>query len=383
MVEATSGFLQALLANLRNLRENAGLSTSELEERLIVGPGWITRFESGMTIPTIDMLLAILHQLGASLDDLLRGLPSLPEASEVERHIFAEQADNGIVIHFRYADHDAVYTLANSTLEEFEIVIKTLRNSLAHLTATQGNRGGRIKTDAVVNAFLKAVELWPHANPSDLWWFLISRAYYDPYNHPAQFARLNLDQSWKRTSGWALEKVLVRHYGPFLQANGIRLLIGTSPQKREIVRRLNVEDRLEADKIDVVLTGEKNGTEVFFGVVHVKASFAERRTDDVPMSRALIRAGYTSPFWTMDCKSQPSTRPINRGELGEAGDESRAKRRDIEEGYFSGCFSYNRNTIPSPESLPPERRIYVCDFRNSDDAFSQFILARWQAFQKA
>ena len=215
MAEAASGFLQALLANLRNLRENAGLSTNELEERLILGPGWIARFESGITIPSIDMLLAILHQLGASLDDLLRGLPSLPEASEVERYIFAEETANGIGIHFRYADHDAVYTLANSTLEEFEVVIKTLRDSLAQLTATKADRSGTVKTDAVVNAFLKAAEIWPHANPSDLWWFLVSRAYYDPYNHPAQFARLNLDQSWKRTSGWALEKVLVRHYGPF------------------------------------------------------------------------------------------------------------------------------------------------------------------------
>ena len=287
MAEAASGFLQALLANLRNLRENAGLSTSDLEERLILGPGWIARFESGMTVLSIDMLLAILHQLDASLDDLLRGLPSLPEASEVEQHIFAEQAGNDIAIHFRYADYDAVYTLANSTLEEFEVVIKTLRDSLAQKETT--------KTDAVVNTFLKAVEIWPHANPSDLWWFLVSRAYCDLYNHPAQSVRHHLDQSWKRASGWALERVLVRHYGSFLQAKGIRLLIGTSKQKQEIVRRLNAEDRLEADKIDVVLTGEKNGTEAFFGVVHVKASFAERRTDDEPMSRALIRAGYTSP----------------------------------------------------------------------------------------
>ena len=118
--------------------------------------------------------------------------------------------------------------------------------------------------------------------------------------------------------------------------------------------------------------------------MHVKASFAERRTDDVPMSIALTRAGYTSPLWTMDCKSTPSAKPRNRGELGALRTQRSAKRKDIEdEGYFSGCFSYNRNTIPSPESLPPERRIYVCDFRNPDDAFSQFILSRWQVSQSA
>jgi len=60
------------------------------------------------------------------------------------------------------------------------------------------------------------MELWPHANPSDIWWFVVSRAYHDPFNHPAHYARLDLGQSWKRTGGWALEEVLVRHYGPAL-----------------------------------------------------------------------------------------------------------------------------------------------------------------------
>jgi len=263
MAEASSGFLQALLGNLRNLRERAGLSASEVEECLILGPGWITSFEEGTTIPSIDMLLAILNQIGATLDDLLRGLPSLPDASEVERHIFAEQAGNDIVIRFRYTNFDAAYTLSNSTVEEFEAVIKTLRDSLARLTAAIGNLSQAIKTDAVAKAFLKAVEIWPNANPSDLWWFLVYRAYCDPYNHPARFARLDFTQSWKRTGGWALEEVLVRHYGPFLRENGIRLLIGSSAQKQEIVRQLDVGDRLEADKIDVVLTGEKDGSEVF------------------------------------------------------------------------------------------------------------------------
>lgn len=150
-----------------------------------------------------------------------------------------------------------------------------------------------------------------------------------------------------------------------------------------LASQINVDERIESDKIDVFLTGDKadNGS-VFFGVVHVKASIAERRTDDVPMSQALSRAGYTSIFWTMDCKSTPSKRPVNRGELGKLGDSRSAKRKDIEdEGYFTGCFSYNLNTIPSPPSLADEQRIYVCDFTNPDDDFSRFILQRWSDFQ--
>ena len=61
------------------------------------------------------------------------------------------------------------------------------------------------------------------------------------------------------------------------------------------------------------------------------------------MSTVLANCGYTSPLWTMDCKSMPGEFPINRGELGEVTDRRSAKRKDIEdEGYFTGCFSYNR-----------------------------------------
>lgn len=378
------GYLQSVLHNFRNLRERAGVSERELEERLILGPGWIRRFETGETIPTIDMLLAMLHEVGATLEELFRDMPA-PEAAEVDRLIHAEQADRDLVIYFRYADFDSRYVLNNATVDEFEVILKTLRDGLAHVVAVDERLREAIKTDAVATSFMTAVRIWPHANPSDLWWFLVYRAYCDPYNHPSRFARLDLTQSWKRTGGWALEEVVVRHYGPFLKNHGVNIFIGAASQKRAIVETLAVGDRIEADKIDVILSGTQPAKEQFFGVVHVKSSFAERRTDDVPMSAALIRNGFTSPLLTMDCKSTPAVSPVNRGELGAAlGQRRSAKRKDIEdEGYFSGCFSYNRNTIPSSDQLPPERRVYNCDFSNPDDSFSRFILQRWQTFQTA
>lgn len=381
----TEEYIHALLKNIRNLRDQAGLSDTELEERLILGPGWISRFESGATIPSIDMLLAIVREMGFTLGDLLKDLPTPPSNPEVERHIFAEQSGNDIVINFRYAKFDAHYQLANSTVDQFEDVIKTLRDGLSRLSSVDEEISEAIKTDSVARTFLKAVEIWPDANPSDLWWFLVYRAYCDPYNHPAEFARLDFTQSWKRTGGWALEEVLVRHYGPSLREKGINLFIANGAVKERIVNALDVGDRIEADKIDIMLTGGDSAhSGQFFGVVHVKASFAERRTDDVPMSTALSKAGYTSPLWTMDCKSSPSARPFNQGELGGVQGRISAKRKDIEEeGYFTGCFSYNRNTNPSLDNLAPERRIYVCDFKAPDDIFSNFIADRWTAFQSA
>lgn len=378
-----SGYLKALLRNLRAAREKAGVSASALEEKLILGPGWIERFETGETVPSIDMLLALLHETGAELSDLLHGLPD-SEPAAVERSIFATQTGKNVTIYFRYANFDARYTLLNATLDEFEAVIKTLRDGLAGLASMDQGQTEAIKTDSVASAFLKAVELWPTANASDLWWFLIYRAYCDPYNHPARFARLDFTQSWKRTGGWALEEILVRHYGPFLKKHGVHLFIADTDTKHRIIGDVALADRVESDKIDVMLMGETPRGPVFFGVVHVKASFAERRTDDVPLSITLARAGYTSPLWTMDCKSMPGASPVNRGELGNVDGPRSAKRKDIEdEGYFTGCFSYNRRTQPSPSNVPAERRVYVCDFADPDDAFSKFILERWREFRSS
>lgn len=382
---AASEHVRVLLQRLRAMRERAGVSPAQLEERLILGPGWVERFESGQTAPSVDTLLAMVHAVGGSLDELVRGLAAGADSQLVERQVFAERDGEDVLVKFAYADHDATYRLQDATIDEFEKVLKVMRDGLARLAGTSEAVAQAIKTDAVAKCFLAAVQTWPHINPSDLWWFIVSRAYGDPFNHPARFARLDLGQSWKRTAGWALEEVVVRHYGPFLAKHGVRMFIARGPEKARLVGQFKVRGRVETDKVDVLLTGNRNGKEVCFGVVHVKASFAERRTDDVPLSGALVEAGYLSPLWTMDCKSTPSAEPVNRGELGAvltaSGDERSAKRKDIEDdGYFSACFSYNKNTRPTPAGQRAKAQVFVCDFSNPDDAFSRFVLEFWKNF---
>lgn len=383
---ASTAFVRALLRRFQDLRNQAGISVSQLEEALILGPGWVSRFESGETIPRMDVLLVMLNQIGFSFWDLFQGI-DIAEPPEIERQVFAEPQGNNLVLHFLYANYNAKYILRNATLEQFDSVLSELRNSLARLISIENNSEiEAIKTDSLVSTFLRATRIWPHANPSDLWWFLVYRAFCDPFNHPAEYARLDFSQSWKRTSGWALEKVLVRHYAPFLQGHGINILIVSGERKDRLLSQIQVADRLEAAKVDVLLSGIHDEREECFGVVHVKASFAERRTDDVPMSRALIEAGYTSPLWTMDCKSSPSASPQNNGELGvtlvEGRDRRSAKRKDIEDdGYFSACFSYNKNTKPTPDDQQARAKIIVCDFTNPDDRFSRFIISEWARFR--
>lgn len=369
----------------RELRENAGITARQVEDSLKLGPGWVSQFESGSISPNMDLLFAMLHEIGSNAQELFQDVDSDGVATFTsEREIYAVQNGSDLKIHFKYADFDATYDLPNATLDEFDSVVQVMRDELVHLSGGNSNAVKAAKTNSIVKSFLKAVGIWPHVNPSDLWWFVIQRAYLDPYNHPAEFHRLSFEQSLKRTAGWALEVVLVQHYGPYLKSKNVLMYIADSAEKTKLAQSLKVAERLEPAKIDVVLVGVlPDGGRKCFGVVHVKASFAERRTDDVPMSQALVGAGYTSPLWTMDCKSTPSNQPANNGELGVAlnktGDNRSAKRKDIEDdGYFSACFAYNSNTIPTPESQNARASIYVCDFRDPDDAFSKFILSEWR-----
>ena len=164
------------------------------------------------------------------------------------------------------------------------------------------------------------------------------------------------------------------HYGPFLMRNGISVEMSSKAEKTVLLA--GIEDpRINPDKADILLSYDLEGETRLLGAVHVKASIAERRTDDVPMSRALLETGHLSVFWTMDSKSFPAARPVNSGEFGDLREgHVSEKRRDFEEhGHFSACFSYNRNTVPT-EARDAVAQIFVCDFTSPNDAFSQFLV---------
>ena len=374
----------AVLARYKEKRCERGVSLEELEQRLTLGAGWIDAFESGAVVPTLDVFLAMVHALGVGIDEVTA---NIAPARTLARRLSATQDGEDLLLHFDYTDHRATYRLPNATLAAFDAVLQQLRADLAPAATARVKKVARaIKADAVAKAFLSAVNRWPRANPSDLWWFLVYRAYIDPFNHPASESHRDFGQSWKRTAGWALERVLVLHYAPWLAERNVRLCIPVGAEKRALMAQLDVPGPLEVDKADVLLTTKVRREERCFGVVHVKASFAERRTDDVPMSAALVGAGYTSPLWTMDCKSAPSETPYNHGELGAVltgdRDQGSAKRKDIEvEGYFSACFSYNQNTRATPDGQLARARIHVCDFQDPNDAFGWFILAQRRRFE--
>ncbi len=350
--------------NIRRLRESLGFSQERLGAEAKLDRSYVGGLERGERNPSLSAILSLASALGVPPSRLLEGIGEEASPLAPATGMTAIEETDGLVIRFRYDQFDAEYKLAGATRAQYDEIISILRSGLSRTTA---------KAPAVSQTFLAAVRMWPNANPSDLWTFLINRAYCDRANHPAANARLNLEQSWKRTGGWALEQVLVNHYSPFLRDHGLTLKIGSKNEKSHLLETIK-DSRIVPDKADILILYQSQNSEQLLGVIHVKASIAERRTDDVPMSQSLIEARYLSVFWTMDSKAFPSERPVNRGEFGVAGDDISDKRRDFEEhGHFSACFSYNRNTIPTPENSEAQSRIFVGDFTNPDDRFTRFL----------
>ena len=345
--------------NLRRLRVAAGITQESLAEASGLDRSYVGGVERGERNPTLTAILQLASALKTAPSNLFDGIAEEPTLT-------ATETGHRLTIKFKYDQYDATYQLPLATRAEFDAIIGVLKNGLAYM----GN-----KADAVAGAFLHAVKAWPHANPSDVWNFVINRAYCDRTIHPLRSAQLNLEQSWKRTSGWALERVLIAHYASVLRETGITIGSSTTAQKSRLMGAIK-DPRIVPDKADVMLSYILNGREYLLGVIHVKASIAERRTDDVPMSQALVEAGYLSIFWTMDSKSYPSSQPVNRGEFGSVdSQQSSDKRRDFEEhGHFSACFSYNANTLPTSDIGNARARIFVCNFKDPIDHFSEFLI---------
>lgn len=347
------------------------MSQDQATAALGLAPGWVRRWENGVTTPPLAILLQLIEVYGSTPGSFFSAIGDPDEdLLALDRQVAVEDDCGVPVLQFPMGNKQASVRLDGAQYDQALHLLADLRHRLSGTGST---------TDAVSDVFLEAVRLWPAANPSDIWYFFLSRAYLDRYNHPANDDK-DWAQSWKRTGGWALERIVCRHYNPHLVQYGIELQTPPRARKVELLAATNLtRQKTVLEKADVLAVAKgSSGAEFCFGVIHVKASLAERRTDDVPLSQELLSLGYISPIVLMDCKASPSENPINRGEYGQPGTastEASQKRADIEEHRkFGAAFSFNLRTVPTPDGGHYAARIHNIDFTDPDDAFAQHVI---------
>ena len=229
------------------------------------------------------------------------------------------------------------------------------------------------KTNGIVTAYLSALQQCPKANPSDLWLYGMYLEY---------ISSIGNDQSWKRTSGFAFERVLQKQYEKILKNYGKEFKVNTKNEQLKLLEQFGLSRAdIPLAKLDMAVIDIKT-SKIVCGI-HVKASIAERISDDAPASRKLIEVGCPSAIITLDMKHYPPPHGdgINYGELGgrpaAKGLEKQyqQKRSYIEEsGDFDALFSYNLRTPPSKGKTKSGKCIYTLSFSESQpDSFVKWV----------
>ena len=232
--------------------------------------------------------------------------------------------------------------------------------------------------EAIGETFLYTLSNCPAANASDLWHHVVYRLYCEIL---PESRHQDPGQSWVRASGDALEIALEKIYSSVLAPHNITIVALISRQSaKAVLKEIGLENKVGDSKLDMVLRVQvAERVWAVFGGVHVKASLAERVSDDVPCSRAMMGAGYFSPLWTLDVKSFPPPGDlVNRGELGTPGRPS-DKRKYVEvHGDFDNCYSANARTVPSDPPTASGKLVYALELLNQPDAFATEAIRRAQ-----
>ena len=273
--------------------------------------------------------------------------------------------------------NDVIISIENFMEEDYRTV---------HTQMIKDMTNKKIKNrDIIKNAFSTAVKLAPEANPSDLWHHVIYRMYLAELHNYRIIS--DVGQSWKRASGDAFELFLTDYYNLLLQSTSIRLVPLVTDRDRILaLSAMNIYGKVGDSKLDIAIIKNYNGRSLnlesgeVIGGIHAKVSLAERVSDDVPASIAMMRNGYCSYLFTLDVKSFPlsetieATRAyINKGELGSPTSPS-DKRKYIEEhGSFDACFSLNLRTTPSAEITSSGKRIFIMRPNGSRDVFCNLV----------
>lgn len=255
-------------------------------------------------------------------------------------------------------------------------VKKTAYNEASSILDNSLKQGEKNR-DAIAESFLCLLHTCPNENASDMWHHIVYRQYLKIL---PTYRSQDPSQSWKRASGEALELVLQKWYTPIFEPHQISIVaLFSSKRRKSALKTMRIAKEVGSGKLDIGLYANRGKNKhILFGGVHVKGSLAERVSDDVPASRAMMKKGFFSPLWTLDVKSFPPPQGnlINRGELGTKTKPSEKRRYIEHHGDFDNCYSANSRTNPSVGITPSGKHIYTLIMSKQPDQFAKDVIDR-------
>jgi len=372
---------QEVIRLLKAQREASGLSQQEVADRLSQHQSYVAKIETGERRLDVIELVDFLAALETDAPSFLQALGWMVREGGIREEIAfpvqgsaVSQADDTMIT---LAWRDRLYPLVLSGTSP-EVYEEVERQIVDRFRALNGDRTARNR-DTIAWALQFAIAQMPLVNPSDIYHQIVYRLYMREYK------RSDPAQSWVRAGGEAVEVFLEAQYRDVLKRARVEIrALLTREQKKAALQEMGLVGQVGDSKLDLVLVGTADsGERVVFGGIHAKASLAERVSDDVPCSEAMMRAGYWSCLFTFDAKSfpPPSGDLVNRGELGTEDSPSDKRKYITEHGSFSACVCYNTRSTPSPSITPSGRKIFVSTMRPDDDPLPGLILDAWTDFR--
>lgn len=370
-----------LVEHLVKLRKDAKVTQEQLAKQLNTDQSTISKVE-GMErrldlIELHDWLSALninheqfIRDVGWLTPKIDTNLPALPMPGRAN-----PRTENGVIgtaIEMAWQGKKREVFIANLAPNDY----LALETKITSIYRRLNNGTGGKNRQAIFEALNLAINAFPDVNPSDLYHHVVYRLYLREYT------KTQADRSWVRAGGEALELFLQAHYNNVLKGTGVQLQwLYNNTLKEAALVEMGISSEVGGSKLDIALYGlDTQGIPRVFGGIHVKASLAERVSDDVPCSVIMMNKGLVSYLLTLDAKSFPPPNGdlVNRGELGTLNSPS-DKRAYIEShGSFDACFSYNLRTVPSGVTTTSGKRIYTSTFNPEIDPLPGIVLAAYR-----
>lgn len=374
-----------LVEHLVKVRKDAQITQDSLATKLKIEQSTISKVEGMERRLDIIELHDWLSALGADHEQFIRevgwfiakidtSLPALPMPGRAAGKSVKGVA--GVAIEMAWQGQPREVFIANLPPEGY----LRIESRITAIYRRLNNGDGGKNRQAIFEALELAIHSFPDVNPSDLYHHVVYRLYLREYT------KTQADRSWVRAGGEALEVFLEDHYNGVLKGTGVRLQwLSNNTTKKTALADMGITSEVGGSKLDIALYGANSeGIYEIFGGIHVKASLAERVSDDVPCSLVMMRKGMVSYLLTLDAKSFPPPNGdlVNRGELGTLLSPS-DKRAYIEaHGSFDACFSYNLRTVPSGALTQSGKKIYTSTFNPETDPLPGIVLAAYRTARK-